>query len=208
MTMKYDLVGRTFFRWTVLSRDPSPGPARWLCRCACGVERSFESSRLVGGLTKSCGCWKRDRERSTPNNKSHGHAGHGRVSKTYTAWQAMKARCYYPKSAHYADYGGRGIRVCERWLNSFEAFLEDMGEKPAGMSIDRFPDNDGDYKQGNVRWATREQQARNKRTSIAESVVAEIRTRLSAGEKVVALARSMGVSKDTVSRIKRGRSWR
>jgi hypothetical protein len=84
-------------------------------------------------------------------------------SDTYRSWHGMRQRCSDPKQENYKYYGGRGITVCDRW-QSFENFLADMGERPEGTSIDRYPDNDGNYEPGNCRWATRSQQQHNKRT--------------------------------------------
>lgn len=94
---------------------------------------------------------------------SHGHNTRARRSPEYTAWNFMIGRCYRPRNHRYAWYGGRGIRVCDRWRTSFEAFLADVGPRPTPRhSLDRI-DNDGDYEPGNVRWATSFEQSRNRR---------------------------------------------
>lgn len=95
---------------------------------------------------------------------THGHSGSRRKkrSPTYSSWQSMKSRCLNPKSTGYRQYGARGITVCDRWIMSFESFLVDMGERPKGTSLDRYPDRNGNYEPGNCRWATPEEQARNK----------------------------------------------
>lgn len=93
----------------------------------------------------------------------HGHCVNG-LSTTYRSWLNLKQRCSNKKNTKFVRYGGRGIKVCKRWLNSFENFLADMGEKPIGLTLDRV-DNDGDYRPSNCRWATSKQQARNKTTN-------------------------------------------
>lgn len=90
---------------------------------------------------------------------THGHSG----TSLYKTWERMRQRCHNPNSNSYGNYGGRGIVVCERWLSSFENFLADMGERPEGKTLDRYPDNDGNYEPGNCRWATNAEQKRNTR---------------------------------------------
>lgn len=94
---------------------------------------------------------------------THGHTCGRKASRAYEAWQGMKGRCYVLTDAKYHAYGARGISVCDRWLHSFENFLADMGEPPPGKSLDRFPNNDGNYEPNNCRWATPLQQANNTR---------------------------------------------
>ena len=100
---------------------------------------------------------------SRPIVSRHGHARGGRQTTEYSAWLGMKKRCTKPNNSRYGSYGGRGITVCKRWMDSFQAFLADMGLKPSpDLSIDRI-DNDGNYEPGNCRWATKEEQSSNKR---------------------------------------------
>jgi hypothetical protein len=97
-------------------------------------------------------------------NTKHGYGSRWTRNPTYQAWLNMKKRCTKPNCKDWEYYGGRGIKVCERWLHSFENFLEDVGERPEGRSLDRYPNNDGNYEPGNVRWATRSEQMSNRRS--------------------------------------------
>jgi len=163
-----NLSGKTFGRLTVLAyvgveQFESGVKGTWLCRCQCGKTLRIIGNSLTTGNTTSCGCASIDAlvERST----KHGAAKRGGSrSMAYRIWQAMLNRCRNQRVPNYADYGGRGITVCERWQESFQNFIADMGEPPPGTSIDR-RENDGNYEPANCRWATRAQQARNKRSN-------------------------------------------
>ena len=121
----------------------------------------MRSKALRRGMTLSCRCYTK--EVTTKRNATRDFLV-VRNAREYRVWFAMLRRCYSHEQLGYADYGGRGIAVCERWRESFAAFLEDMGKRPQGTSIDRI-DNDGNYEPGNCRWATCKEQNRNKRTS-------------------------------------------
>jgi hypothetical protein len=170
-----DLTGRRFGLLTVLRRDdlaPSGAGvhARWFVRCDCGTEKAVSGGTLNRGASHSCGC-KRT-ELQSAKVRTHGKS----KTPTWWCWSAMNARCTDERHRSYKRYGGRGIRVCQRWSKSFEAFLADMGERPDGLSIDR-KDNDGLYSCGkceeciangwpaNCRWATTMQQGRNRSTT-------------------------------------------
>src|SRR6266550_2289735 len=147
-------VGQTFGQLKVIADLPHvPGTKRKSeCLCACGKIRVVSHSNLVSRHTLSCGCL----------HLAHGHNRVGFRSPTYNSWWSLFGRCENPKNAGFGDYGGRGIAVCPRWRDSFEHFLEDMGERPLGMSIERI-NNDKGYEPGNCRWATAKEQSRNTR---------------------------------------------
>jgi hypothetical protein len=139
-------------------RKPSGQTQRqFKCRCECGNEITTKLFYLNKGQTKSCGCLNLEliKQRPVKHNKSK--------TKEYKAWLHMKGRCYNPKTIQFKYWGGRGIKVCDRWKNSFENFLEDMGFKPSlSHSLDRI-NVDGNYEPSNCRWATPEVQSRNRR---------------------------------------------
>jgi hypothetical protein len=161
-----DLTDRQFGRWTVIARGPRQGNAlTWFCRCECGTEKFVEGASLRRSDTpkssKSCGCYRR--ERITRHGQS---IRRKRNASAYGIWSAMKDRCSNPSNSEYAAYGGRGIKVCSRWIASYQAFISDMGPRPSRRhSIDRI-NNDGNYEPGNCRWATRKQQDDNRRNAI------------------------------------------
>ena len=126
------------------------------CKCDCGTIKTIRIYDLINDKIKSCGCLKKTYA------KKHGHTTNKQFSSEYYSWMAMKQRCTNPNNKDYKDYGGRGIKVCDRWLNSFEKFFEDMGERPKGTTIERLNFN-GNYEPINCEWATKEQQNRNRR---------------------------------------------
>jgi hypothetical protein len=170
MAIREIILGKRFTRLVVLADNEIGKDRRIICRCDCGVEKSIIASHVRAGRIKSCGCLSR--EVAVTSNMIHGHNRVGRRTTEYRIWYAMKDRTLNPNCHAWEDYGGRGITICDRWRDSFEAFLEDMGRRPSGLTLDR-RDNDGNYEPGNCRWATRVEQANNKRPPRARSKVME-----------------------------------
>jgi|SRR5262245_16113233 len=155
-----DLTGQVFGDWLVVRFDGRRREtSQWWCRCVCGTERAVGASNLKRGLSQGCGCQKSAKiaRRFTTHGRSR--------TAEHRTWVAMRQRCHNPKASKYADYGGRGIRVCARWRISFQAFLADVGPKPGpAYSLERV-NNNGHYEPGNVRWATPREQCLNKRNN-------------------------------------------
>jgi hypothetical protein len=181
------------------------GKVVWLCRCNCKNLLKVVSGALRSGNTSSCGdvdCCPRTK---------HGHTARGKTSPTWRSWSAMIDRCFNPNNHEYRRYGGSGITVCASWLGpqGFISFLADMGERPAGTSIDRFPNNAGHYAPGNCRWATpHEQNVNRKVTKLAHADVQEIHVRHERGETQASIAVHFNIAPCHVSLILSGSKWK
>lgn len=181
------LTGRTFGRLVVGAEDLSRKTSKhrfYECRCGCGAALVVAQAHLLSGHTTSCGCRK---------SESSGTATHRMTeSREYASWCRMKSRCCNPDSTQYPWYGGRGIGICPRWLDSFEAFYADMGPRPIGHTLDRI-DNDKDYGPANCRWASKIIQANNTRGNRRITANGQTKT-------MAEWARSTGVAYNVIQR--------
>lgn len=195
-----DLKGHVFGPWVVLGRTARPygnktQGAFWSCRCQCGHLESIPGARLrAGRFSKGCVFCR-----------SHG-ATAGGMTPEYQSWRGMRERCINLNHASFRNYGGRGIKVCDRWLYSFPNFLKDMGKRPKGASLDRI-NCDGDYEPSNCRWADAATQSRNRRDSrLCDEQVAAIMRLLDSGARQIDVAQAVGIARGYVANIATART--
>lgn len=183
-------IGARFNLLTVVERRDADrfGRQQFLMRCDCGEEKVVALFRAKSGHTKSCG-----------HIKGESRKRRGRGTPTYNSWAAMKQRCKYEAGGQYWRYGGQGVTVCERWDASFDSFLEDMGRRPPGTTLDRIDGARG-YEPGNCRWASNAEQSRNRSSTILVTIDGQTRC-------VLDWCTELGLKADTVyKRIQRGAS--
>lgn len=207
-----DLSGTILGRLTIIKEaEPYIRPGngerqrQWLCQCSCGKILVMRQCNLMRKATRSCGCYTS--EITTKRNTKHGKTN----TSEFNIWNAMKDRCFNTNNHAYKYYGGRGITVCDRWKDSFENFLEDMGERPSKKhSIDRFPNNNGNYEPGNCRWATMIQQGRNKRDNrLNEEIAEQIRNaNLKDRKSKKEIANKYGVGEHAIYDVLKGATWK
>jgi len=158
-------IGDKFGRLTVLQLLPPDKNVhtRAKVKCICGVIKIVQRTNLLSGNTRACGCLQRESASAMGKlSRTHGHTSGGSKTTLYITWIGMIQRCTNPKATGFSTYGGRGIKVCKRWLTSFQNFLQDIGKRPANHTLDRI-NNNGHYAPNNVRWATAKQQCQNRR---------------------------------------------
>jgi hypothetical protein len=153
-----DIAGFKYNRLTALSFNyiNKDRAAYWLFQCDCGNQKVISKSYVKRGNIKSCGCLSKESYKTTVTEE---------IKKTRKSWESMKTRCLNPKDLRYKNYGGRGVKICDLWKNSFKNFLDDMGERPEGKTLDRI-NTDGNYEPSNCRWSSNREQCNNKRNNI------------------------------------------
>lgn len=182
-----DLTGRIFKRMTVVGYAGKRGARHlWVCRCLCGRDKTVPSGDLISGHTGSCGCLQRDcRHFTLTPPRTHGMYN----SPEYLSWRSMKTRCSNSKSPDFQYYGGRGIKVCKRWMK-FENFFKDMGRRPIGTTLDR-KNGEGGYCKSNCRWADVFEQSNNKRSN-------RLLTFNGSTQTVAQWSREVGITEDVI----------
>lgn len=197
-----DVIGKRFGRLIVLDDyKDKKGYRRLSCICDCGNQCIKRYSHVISGSTSSCGCKVFENKASV----THGL----RWSGEYSIWQNMKNRCLNPNVPCFERYGGRGIKVSDRWMHSFQNFYDDMGPRPSpNHSIERI-NNEGNYEPGNCRWATNLEQSKNKRTTkLSDEKAAQIRKLRAEGVTYKALAKMFNVSEGSIGFVLKEQQWK
>lgn len=162
MASKRNITGENFGEWLVLQQAPPKADGRscWLCRCSCGVKVIVRERTLVSGTSTKC--------MSCAGTQSGLKRNYPRLSnyREHAVWSAIKQRCFNSRDRAYKWYGGRGITMSAEWRDSFATFIRDMGRCPPGFTIDRYPDQNGNYESGNCRWTDWKSQQRNRRNNV------------------------------------------
>ena len=185
--MAANLTGIKFGRLIAMHRveNTEQNRAQWLCRCDCGSEKVAQAAYLNKGTTRSCGCLGIEQRKKAAQTQvtPYSRSTMGRERKS---WEAMLSRCYNPDNISFNSYGERGITVCDRWRNSFKVFVDDMGRRPTDTTLERI-DNNANYEPENCKWATRQEQANNRRTNRSITINGQTLT-------VAQWARKLGIS--------------
>lgn len=195
-----ELLGKTFGRLTIVSiHSINGGYTNYNCTCSCGNQTITDGNSILVGRSKSCGCY--NREVAT----THGLSRHP----LYNTWKSMIDRCYVSAATGYSYYGGRGISVCDEWRYSPEAFIgwAETNGYGSGLTIDRYPDNDGNYEPNNCRWVSMMDQARNRRNNVIRDMDMARAIRKDT-RRPTDIAEDYGVSLDVVCDIKAGKTWK
>jgi len=194
------MIGKTYNRLTILGVDHIDGSKTYYqCACICGNNCVVLHSRITSGRTASCGCYRKEIR------TKHGRYGH----RLYRIWNNMKQRCYSAQHPAYQYYGGRGIIICEEWKTDFKNFYTwavSNGYDP-NLSIDRYPNKDGNYEPGNCRWATHTEQMQNTRRNVILSMLMADAIRRDSRSCAV-ISQEYGVSKTTIERLKSWKTWK
>lgn len=211
-----DLSGNRYGRILVTDRGPNRGRrVTWNFICDCGREGNTVASYLTTGRQVSCGCFHREMvAKQGRANATHGASRRGKITPTYRSWLAMRERVLSDKHHAYSRYGGKGVEICDRWLDgegsltAFECFLADMGTRPEGLSIDRI-DTHGSYTPENCRWATAALQARNATDNKLTGIDVGILRSMAANDNASLsdLSRRFGISTQHAWRVKTGKRW-
>jgi hypothetical protein len=193
-----DFTGKLYGKLRVISFvERINGVNIWLCKCECGNQKNIRSHNLTSGHTLSCGCYQK--QMTSKASTKHGHCRSKKLkTPEFASWVDMRTRCLNPNSNRYNTYGARGIKICDRWLESFENFFADMGAKPTPRhSLDRI-DNNGSYEKSNCRWSTNKEQARNRTSNVVITYNGE--------QKILTeWAETLGIKKGTLwARIESG----